>query len=79
MTADNPTPKRPALTKADFIAEHPTADIICNEETGEIIAAVYYFEPYKHKVEVKKFWHAVRAMTGEPPEDYLIQPEVDKL
>jgi hypothetical protein len=70
---------RPPLTKAEFLAEHPTADIVCNEKTGEIVAAVYYFAPYQHKVEVKKFWRAVRFMTGEPEEDYLFQPEVEKL
>jgi hypothetical protein len=71
--------KRPPLTKAEFLAEHPTADIVCNEDTGEIVAAVYYFEPYKHKVDVKKFWQAVRGMLLEPEEDYPIQPKVEKL
>lgn len=71
--------KRPPLTKAEFLAEHPTADIVCNEDTGEIVAAVYYFPPYQHKVDVKKFCRAVRLMTGEPEEDYIIQPEVEKL
>lgn len=71
--------KRPPLTKIEFLAEHPTADIICNEETGEIVAAVYYFEPYKHKVDVKKFWHIVRGMLSEPEEDYFFQPGVEKL
>lgn len=70
---------RPPLTKAEFLAKHPTADIVCNEKTNEIVAAVYYFEPYKHKVGVKKFWRTVRGMLDEPEEDYMFQPEVEKL
>lgn len=71
--------KRPSLTKVEFLEEHKMGDIVCNEKTGEIVAAVYYFEPYKHKVDVKKFWRAVRLMLNEPEEDYLIQPDVEKL
>ncbi len=70
---------RPPLTKAEFLAKHPTAGIVCNEKTGEIVAAVYYFAPYEHKVDVKKIWRAVRSMLDEPGEDYLLQPVVEKL
>lgn len=46
--------------KRDWINTHDQADeIICEQSSGKIVAAVYYYAPTHHEAEQKKIWKAI--------------------
>lgn len=50
--------------KRDWINQHNIADeIVCDDKTKEIIAAIYYYPPTEYKSEQRRIWNAIAQKT----------------